>query len=104
MQPGAGGGTLYLAGRNDEAFEIMAPAVERAERVLARVREMRGGRLNDPRFGHRLRGEGAYAAMVGARFARACRRLGLNQEAAPKLDVLQFERDPGAPRQGGLFD
>jgi hypothetical protein len=42
--------------------------------------------------------------MVGARFARACRRLGLNQEAAPKLDVLQFEPDPGAPRQGGLFD
>ena len=77
---------------------------ERAERVLNHVREMRGGRLNDPRFGHRLRGEGAYAAMVGARFARACRRLGLNQEAAPKLDLLQFERDPGAPRQGGLFD
>ena len=31
-------------------------------------------------------------------------RLGLNQEAAPKLDVRQFEREPGAPRQGGLFD
>jgi DNA repair photolyase len=77
---------------------------ERAERVLNHVREMRGGRLNDPRFGHRMRGEGAYAAMVGARFARACRRLGLNQEAAPKLDVRQFERGPGAPRQGGLFD
>jgi DNA repair photolyase len=77
---------------------------ERAERVLNHVREMRGGRLNDPRFGHRMRGEGAYAAMVGARFARACRRLGLNQEAAPKLDVRQFERDPSAPRQGGLFD
>ena len=77
---------------------------ERADRVLNHVRDMHGGRLNDPRFGHRLRGEGAYAAMVGARFARACRRLGLNQEAAPKLDLLQFERDPGAPRQGGLFD
>ena len=77
---------------------------ERADRVLNHVRDMHGGRLNDPRFGHRLRGEGAYAAMVGARFARACRRLGLNQEAAPKLDVLQFEPDPGAPRQGGLFD
>ena len=77
---------------------------ERADRVLNHVRDMHGGRLNDPRFGHRLRGEGAYAALVGARFARACRRLGLNQEAAPKLDVLQFEPDPGAPRQGGLFD
>jgi DNA repair photolyase len=77
---------------------------ERADRVLNHVRDMRGGRLNDPRFGHRLRGEGAYSAMVGARFARACRRLGLNQEAAPKLDAQQFEREPGAPRQGGLFD
>ena len=77
---------------------------ERVDRVLNHVREMRGGRLNDPRFGHRMRGAGAYAAMVAARFARACRRLGLNQEAAPKLDTLQFEREPGAPRQGGLFD
>ena len=77
---------------------------ERADRVLNHVREMRGGRLNDPRFGHRLRGEGAYAAMVAARFARACRRLGLNQGAGPQLDTQQFLRDPGAPQQGGLFD
>jgi len=76
----------------------------RADRVLNHVREMRGGRLNDPRFGHRLRGEGAYAAMVAARFAGTCRRLGLNQEAAPQLDTQQFLRDPGAPRQAGLFD
>ena len=27
-----------------------------------------------------------------------------NQEAAPKLDTQQFEREPGAPRQGRLFD
>jgi len=51
-----------------------------------------------------MRGEGAYAAMVAARFASACRRLGLNQEAAPQLDAKQFLRDPGAPLQGGLFD
>jgi DNA repair photolyase len=77
---------------------------ERADRVLNHVREMRGGKLNDPRFGHRMRGDGPYAAMVAARFAGACRRLGLNQEAAPKLDTQQFLRDPGAPQQGGLFD
>ena len=76
----------------------------RADRVLNHVRAMRGGRLNDPRFGKRMRGEGAYAAMVGARFASACRRLGLNQGAAPQLDTLQFEREPDAPRQAGLFD
>ncbi len=76
----------------------------RADRVLNHVRDMHGGRLNDPRFGHRMRGEGAYAAMVAARFAGACRRLGLNQDAAPKLDTQQFLRDPGAPQQAGLFD
>jgi len=76
----------------------------RADRVLNHVRDMHGGRLNDPRFGHRLRGEGAYAAMVTARFAGACRRLGLNQDAVPKLDTQQFLRDPGAPQQAGLFD
>ncbi len=72
--------------------------------MLSHVREMRGGRLNDPGFGHRLRGEGAYAAMSSARFAAACRRLGLNHEAAPPLDTQQFLRDPGAPQQAGLFD
>ena len=48
----------------------------RADRVLNRIREMRGGRLNDPRFGHRHRGEGPYAEMIGARFEAACRRSG----------------------------
>jgi hypothetical protein len=42
--------------------------------------------------------------MVAARFASACRRLGLNQEAAPPLDTQQFLRDRDAPQQGGLFD
>jgi hypothetical protein len=42
--------------------------------------------------------------MVAARFAGTCRRLGLNQGAAPQLDTQQFLRDPGAPRQAGLFD
>jgi hypothetical protein len=72
--------------------------------VLNHVREMRGGSLNDPRFGHRMRGAGPYATMIAARFASACRRLGLNQDDAPPLDTQQFLRDPDGPRQGGLFD
>ncbi|HEX9206886.1 MAG TPA: PA0069 family radical SAM protein [Steroidobacteraceae bacterium] len=77
---------------------------QRAERVLNRVREMHGGRLNDPRFGHRMRGQGAYAALIDSRFAAACRRLGLNRGAATGLDISQFIRDPGAPQQASLFD
>jgi DNA repair photolyase len=76
---------------------------QRADRVLNLIREMRGGRLNDPRFGHRMRGQGAYAGVVGARFEVACRRLGLNASPAPVLDDSQFIREPGAPRQGDLF-
>lgn len=76
---------------------------ERADRVLNHVRDMRGGRLNDPRFGHRLRGQGPYAGMISSRFALACRRLGLNATAAPALDTSQFIRAPGAPEQADLF-
>jgi DNA repair photolyase len=76
----------------------------RADRVLNRVREMRGGKLNDPRFVHRMRGQGAYAELIGARFRHACRRLGLNTEAAPVLETRHFIRSPGLPQQVGLFD
>ena len=76
----------------------------RADRVLNLVRAMHDGRLNDPRFGHRMRGHGAYAAMIAARFAAACRRLGLNEREFEELDTSQFVRAPGAPQQAGLFD
>jgi DNA repair photolyase len=76
---------------------------QRADRVLNLLREARGGRLNDPRFGHRMRGEGAYAALLSARFAAACRRHGLNSARSPELDCSQFVHDPAAPRQGDFF-
>jgi len=76
---------------------------DRADRVLNHVRDMRGGRLNDPRFGHRMRGQGPYAEMISSRFALACRRLGLNATAAPALDTTRFIRMPGAPQQADLF-
>lgn len=76
----------------------------RAGRVLSLVREMRGGRLNDPHFTQRMRGQGAYAEMLGARFRHACRRLRLNEGAAPVLETRQFIGSPGRPQQGGLFD
>ncbi|MGI9246724.1 MAG: radical SAM protein, partial [Steroidobacteraceae bacterium] len=77
---------------------------QRADRVLNTIRDMRGGRLNDPRFEHRHRGHGPYAALIAARFDAACRRLGLNVEPEPELDITQFQPDPAAPVQPGLFD
>ena len=54
----------------------------RAAKVMARVREMHGGRDYDPRWGQRMRGEGEYARMIGHRFKTACRRLGLQEKTA----------------------
>ncbi len=74
-----------------------------AKRVLARLREMRGGRLNDPRFGHRMRGEGAYAELLAGRFAAACRRFGLNAVRGPELDLSRFRGAAPAPQQRDFF-
>ena len=76
---------------------------QRADRVLNLLRDARAGKLNDPRFGHRMRGEGPYAALLAARFKAGCRRFGLDEARGPALDCSRFVRDPGAPRQGELF-
>ncbi len=75
---------------------------ERAQRVMARVREMRGGRDNDARFGTRMRGEGVWATLLRQRFDKACARLGFNRDRV-ELDLGAF-RAPGASAgQGRLF-
>jgi DNA repair photolyase len=71
----------------EEWLAVHAP--DKARRVLALVRETRGGRMNDARFGHRHRGQGAYAELIGQRFAAAARRLGLDRRSAD-LDTGQF--------------
>ena len=76
---------------------------DRAERVLNRIREMRGGKLNDPRFGHRMRGAGPYAGMLAARFEAGCRRYGLATRRKWVLDTSQFVGDLARPAQGELF-
>lgn len=55
---------------------------ERKEKILNRIREIRGGQLNDPNFGSRMRGEGIFAEQMRAMFHVACRRAGL-----PKREV-----------------
>lgn len=51
---------------------------DRMNRVLNRIRDVRGGRLNDARFGTRMRGEGEYANFIAQRFAMAKKRYGLD--------------------------
>ena len=63
------------------------------DKVLGRVRAMRGGKLNDPRFGSRMRGEGIFAEQMHALFTVSSRKAGLTREH-PELSTAAF-RVPG---------
>jgi hypothetical protein len=70
------------------------------ETILGRIREIRGGRLNDPNFKSRMRAEGPYADHMRHLFEVSCRKNGLSF-TKPKLNTDSFRR-PG-PAQLGLF-
>jgi DNA repair photolyase len=61
----------------------------KAEHVMARVQELRGGHDNDPRFGIRQRGQGPFAELFKQRFELACRKHGLNRTRGA-LDTNRF--------------
>ena len=63
---------------------------ERAEHVMSLLRAARGGQDNDPRFGSRMTGSGAWAQLLRDRFALACRRHGLSERGTQSLDCKQF--------------
>lgn len=67
---------------------------DRAERVMNRVREMRGGKDYDSSFARRMKGEGPWADLLKQRFEKAVRRLGLNGRRRGILDISQFRREP----------
>jgi DNA repair photolyase len=52
-------------------------APDRAAKVMARVREMHGGRDYDPEWGRRMRGQGVWSDLIAQRFDKAAARLGL---------------------------
>jgi DNA repair photolyase len=72
---------------------------DRAARVMARLRDMRGGRDNDPRFGWRMKGQGAWADMIRMRVHARLQRLGVVR-GRPVLRTDLF-LPPVAPRGGG---
>lgn len=73
------------------------------ERVLGRLRDMRGGELNVSQFGTRMSGEGPYANQIASVFRIFAKRQGLGGDL-PELDVSQFRRVmPGGWVQGDLF-
>ena len=74
---------------------------DRAQRVLARVQEMRGGRTYDANFATRMKGHGVWADLLHQRFEKTCARLGYGARPV-ELDMSQF-RPAGAVGQGRLF-
>ena len=74
---------------------------EKKDKVLGRIRAIRGGKLNDARFGSRMRGEGIFADQISQMFKVARRKVGLAEDA-PELSVTSFRRPGGAQQQLAL--
>ncbi len=89
----AGHVLLRLPGAVAPVFErwLAEHFPERQERVLGRLREMRGGKLYDAKWGERQRGKGIFAEQIGRMFEVACRRHGLKNDR-PELSAAAFRR------------
>jgi DNA repair photolyase len=72
---------------------------DRKDKVLNRVRDLRGGKLYDAKWGVRGRGEGIFADQIQMLFDVACRKHGLNEERF-ELSTDSFRR---RGLQGSLF-
>ena len=77
----------------------MAHEPLRAGHVLARIRAMRSGELNDASFGARFKGRGVEAQLLAKRFELACRRLELTRGRDGGLNLQAFRVPPRAGDQ-----
>lgn len=74
---------------------------DRKEKVLNRIREIRGGKLNNSDFGSRMRGEGVYAEQIRSMFHLYTSKEGLNKKRL-NLSTDHFRKVP-IPGQLNLF-
>jgi len=74
---------------------------EKKDKILGRIRAIRGGKLNDPRFGTRMSGEGIFAEQIARMFRVAARKAGL-AEGGPELSTASFRKPQGAQLALGL--
>lgn len=74
----------------------------KAQKVLNRIREVRGGKLSSAEFGERMRGQGQHWEIIRQSFKLHCRRLGFNAQGAAEAERKQTFRRPSA--QPSLFD
>ena len=78
---------------------LQAHFPDRAQRVMNRVRDLRGGKDYDSDFGQRMHGQGIWADLIRQRFTKAVERLGMSgmRSRFDKLDVSQFRRPLSVP-------
>ncbi len=95
--------TLRLPHAVTELFEnwLERHVPSRKDKVLNRIRSMRGGKLSDSRFHTRLKGEGPHAEQIADMFEVACRKAGI-YDNRPTLSVDSFRRPSDDQIQ--LFD
>ncbi len=74
---------------------------EKEEKVLGRIRAIRGGKLNDPRFGSRMSGEGIFADQISQMFDVARRKAGFGEERV-EISTAAFRRPGGVQMALGL--
>jgi DNA repair photolyase len=74
---------------------------EKKDRILARTREVREGRLNSSGFGTRMSGIGPAADAIKSLYEIACRKAGL-QTTGPELRADGFRNPDGM--QQSMFD
>jgi DNA repair photolyase len=74
---------------------------EKKDKILGRIRAIRGGKLNDSRFGTRMRGEGIFADQISQMFHVSRRRAGLPEDS-PELSASAFRRPQGPQLALGL--
>lgn len=75
---------------------------DRAQRVMNRVRDMRGGKDYDSDFGKRMKGEGVWADLIRQRAEKAIRRFGMEKRGSrfPPARRQPVQAPPGRPPLG----
>jgi DNA repair photolyase len=101
----AGSVLLRLPGPVKEVFadRLRASLPLRADRVLRRIRETRGGKMYDSRFDTRGSGEGAYAEAIGALFRQTAEQLGFETAWDVASPPTTFRRPRGQLTLGNIF-
>lgn len=99
------GSRMSLTDRPHEVKELFRDWLElhvpsKAEHIMKRIRDLRGGKDYNAEFGQRMRGTGVFADLVEKRFSIACKKCGF--AGMPEFDSSQFVK-PGAEQQFSLF-